>query len=174
MYSSHLIKFIEDISHTKVLTLSSSSIELLCETSTLLRKTFTFSNLNHLKLTAAVNKETVKRVTFVLHNSPNLEFLSIDFFLRRGINEEESFESQTTAFEYCVDNLKVIEIKGFRGNENEIVLVKSLLENAKILKKMIIVFLKQISANSKLQNQIYLDILLHPRGSPSSEVVCEL
>ncbi|KAI3863117.1 hypothetical protein MKW98_015575 [Papaver atlanticum] len=175
IYSSHLIKFLEDISHIKVLTLSSSSIELLCETSTLLGKTFTFSNLNYLKLTAAVNKETVKRVAFVLHSSPKLEFLSIDFFLRRrGINEEESFEPQTTAYEYCIDNLKVVKIKGFRGNENEIALVKSLLENAKILEKMIIVFLKQISANSKLQNQIYLDILLHPRGSPSSEVVCEL
>ncbi|OVA11118.1 F-box domain [Macleaya cordata] len=170
----HVINFLKGISHTKILTLSSSSVQFLSAASNLLRQLPTFSSLIHLKLAAAVSKDSFRVVTFLLHGSPKLEFLSIDFFLRRQwIDEEESLEPENAASECRVDHLRVVKIKGFGGNENELLLVKYLLENARVLESMIIVFSKQFSANSKLQMEIRQDILMHPRGSTSSEVICE-
>ncbi|KAF9590523.1 hypothetical protein IFM89_035732 [Coptis chinensis] len=109
------------------------------------------------------------RVGILLRGLSNVEFLKISSaIIKHLFDTKESLETQNS--ECLVDNLKIINIRSFTGNEQEIIFVKYLLMRACALERIIIVCLKQFSINLELQTEIGDGILLHPRGSPDSEV----
>ncbi|KAF9619651.1 hypothetical protein IFM89_007972 [Coptis chinensis] len=85
-------------------------------------------------------------------------------------NQVELFEEEDMMSNCKLSHLKLVEIQGFRGYENEVKLVKFFLENATVLEQMFIM-VSNSDKRSCVDNQEMMKIgrklLRHPRASSS-------
>ncbi|XP_077223963.1 putative F-box/FBD/LRR-repeat protein At4g03220 [Tasmannia lanceolata] len=101
-----------------------------------------FRNLKNLTLKTGLDKSELPGIACLLRSSPNLESLSITIGFTRCANSfvdpEDYWESQRSPFDCLLYHLKFLTIRGFTGSENEMSLLRYLLANSTILKKLII------------------------------------
>ncbi|KAK9151847.1 hypothetical protein Syun_010156 [Stephania yunnanensis] len=173
---------LEGLLNVKVLTLSSATVVLLSAASGLLGRLPAFPKLVQLYVSIVLGKDHFRALTCFVHNSPNLEFLSVNIPHRQVLYyrnlwqrwfDKECFKPENAPYECTFRQLKTVKINGFIGDEDELAFVKYLLKRASVLEKMIIVFSNQLSANLELQMKTRDNILLHPRASSSSEIICQ-
>ncbi|XP_043688923.1 F-box/FBD/LRR-repeat protein At5g56420-like [Telopea speciosissima] len=161
------INLLKGVSHAKVLKLSgrnSNTIEILSPLHDLLDHLPTFYNLRSLKLTAGCCPRHLSVITCLLQSAPNLEYLKVK------IDEDKSkgqkcWEPEKLGINCLCDHLKVVELKGFGGRENELELLKFLLENAKSLEKIMLVASVELSDDSWKQGEAKQKLLRFPRAS---------
>ncbi|XP_042500442.1 F-box/LRR-repeat protein At4g14103-like isoform X2 [Macadamia integrifolia] len=166
------INLLKGVSHAKVLKLSgrnSNTIEILSPVHDLLDHLPTFYNLRSLKLTAGCCTRHLSVIVCLLQSAPNLEYLKVK------IDEEKSkgrecWEPEKLGINFLCDHLKVIDIKGFGGRENELELVKFLLENSKSLEKIMLVASVGLSDDSWKQLEAKRKLLTFPRASDFCEI----
>lgn len=137
-----------------------------------------FLNLKFLRIDTLFSSAEISFIFHILKQSPQIE----DLFLNS--NSVVQDWSKAIQIEHCQDNkvwskyelshLKSVEIKGFKGSNNEMKVVEFLLENAIILENLIITVAmceKRSSAHNKEILKIGKQLVRLPRASSSVGVL---
>ncbi|KAG0469599.1 hypothetical protein HPP92_015646 [Vanilla planifolia] len=112
-------------------------------------------HLKHLKVDVQFDKDELPGIACLLRNSPNLERLTIQLFRQAHMDREvEAVGNLTACFSDCGEenfwncqsvpffclkhNLKKVVVENFKGEDNEINLLKFLLKNACVLEDMLV------------------------------------
>ncbi|XP_047342797.1 F-box/FBD/LRR-repeat protein At1g78750-like [Impatiens glandulifera] len=117
-----------------------------------------FTNLTNLRLTVGYVKQELPRIVLLLQSCPCLEKLMLDIYTAKDIDwlmivndmfegyepevfhfEEDNYLENQTRDILCLQrSLKVLQIYGFMGRNQEIHLVEFLLRNALVLENLVI------------------------------------
>ncbi|KAK9121222.1 hypothetical protein Syun_018839 [Stephania yunnanensis] len=117
---------LEGLLNVKVLTLSSATVVLLSAASGLLGRLPTFPKLVQLYVSIVLGKHHFRALTCFVHNSPNLEFLSVNIPHRQQRwFDKECFKTENAPYECTFRQLKIVKINGFIGDEDELAFVKT-------------------------------------------------
>ncbi|KAF9606042.1 hypothetical protein IFM89_022201 [Coptis chinensis] len=139
-------------------------------------------SLRHLRLVLRPFKDYVKVLILVLRSYPNLETLHISFktklYLKSILVSSEQAKVLFNAYflkhltGHLLKHLKTIKIENFRvADENELHIVRYLLENAISLKKMSIVHHLSIKEDVKLRLLVAESLLTFTKVSPDAVIV---
>ncbi|KAL5706875.1 hypothetical protein ACHQM5_024985 [Ranunculus cassubicifolius] len=102
-----------------------------------------FSNLKSLRIQTHYMDAELIFIHFILKHSPHIESLILAGpLVVSSTIQGEQVEDNKVWSNYDLPNLKLVEIQGFKGSENEVKLVKFFLENASVLEKLIITIAK--------------------------------
>ncbi|KAF9619611.1 hypothetical protein IFM89_007932 [Coptis chinensis] len=98
-----------------------------------------FSNLKWLKIGTLFSDNDIMLIKNLLRHSPQIEYVILGKYEDyEYTNQVELFEEEDMMSNCKLSHLKLVEIQGFRGYENEVKLVKFFLENATVLEQMFI------------------------------------
>ncbi|KAH9608704.1 hypothetical protein KSS87_013979 [Heliosperma pusillum] len=104
-----------------------------------------------------------------LAKSPRLEKLIFGQGLVKAVSKEEKWPSNVALIPFT-SRVKVIEVYNFRGYTTELVLLKYLLKNTKVLKKLILYKDNYYAMTFKQQFQVSKKLLMLPRASSTCVV----
>ncbi|VFQ78058.1 unnamed protein product [Cuscuta campestris] len=113
-------------------------------------------------------------VVFLLRISPNLKEIKISHIAGAGNISEKLHLHSLDVEEYSdvkLDQLRVVEMKGFAGARNEVRLAKLLLIKSPRLEKMVIRANAKVCAEKQLL--ILKKLIRLPRPSPTAEIIYE-
>ncbi|KAF9619646.1 hypothetical protein IFM89_007967 [Coptis chinensis] len=172
-------QLISIVKNVRYLTLSalfvqSIAVELQKDLATRKCSETPFSNLKWLKIGTLFSKDEVILINHILMHSTEIEsvFLVNDagkFDGLKNIAQVEQYEVK-----YKLSHLKLVEIEGFRGSENEMELVNLFLENAIVLEKMIIFLCKSGECSSIDEQELVKvgrKLLTQPRASLTAGIM---
>ncbi|KAH0687866.1 hypothetical protein KY285_018463 [Solanum tuberosum] len=135
-----LHEVIKKVHHsTSVLKLCMTSISGLYHVARRIKLSpFSFYKLKFLKLEVVIHEESMQIMMLLLKYSPNLEVLKLwsDESVDESVNWQLLDLDESIV---CLEShLKSIHLTGFKGEENEIELLKFFLKNARVLEKLMI------------------------------------
>ncbi|KAF9619621.1 hypothetical protein IFM89_007942 [Coptis chinensis] len=172
-------QLISIVKNVRYLTLSalfvqSIAVELQKDLATRKCSETPFSNLKWLKIGTLFSMDEVLLINHILMHSTEIEsvFLVNDagkFDGLKNIAQVEQYEVK-----YKLSHLKLVEIEGFRGSENEMELVNLFLENAIVLEKMIIFLCKSGECSSIDEQELVKvgrKLLTQPRASLTAGIM---
>ncbi|KAJ8627883.1 hypothetical protein MRB53_021190 [Persea americana] len=199
-FISILESSLQNLRHASVLKLSSTCLQVM-PIPTFEDLHSYFFKTKHLILRTRVQKYEIPGIANVLWSSPDLENLVIDLVPsdcicdkecnnKYDFDEREYWESLRATFRCLVHQLKTIKITGFMGGDSldpgikgtsfhvkdeQIKLVKFLLKNAMVLKKMTVhvsrpKFVREIQWLEKML-RVTQTLLAFPRASSHAEVL---
>ncbi|PSS06151.1 F-box protein [Actinidia chinensis var. chinensis] len=123
------------------------------------------NGVKHMILKTALHAHEYHGISFFLSSCPNLETLTIDIdparriFHERGTHLnlcEHEFLSKYIMVYRCVErSLKVVEIKGFKGALNEVVVINYLLSYGPALETMSITVAKELGPGGQHMEESY-------------------
>ncbi|KAF9619613.1 hypothetical protein IFM89_007934 [Coptis chinensis] len=175
--STHLISIVKNVRYLTVYYVR-SAVELQKDLATQKCSETPFSNLKWLKIGTLFSKDEVILINHILMHSTEIEsvFLVNDvgkFDGLKNIAQVEQYEVKEW-YKYKLSHLKLVEIEGFRGSENEMELVNLFLENAIVLEKMIIFLCKfgECSSIDELElMKVGRKLLTQPRASLTAGIM---
>ncbi|XVE52848.1 hypothetical protein DITRI_Ditri02bG0157300 [Diplodiscus trichospermus] len=143
-YRAH--KLLMALANVKILHLSSRAFHVLTDAEDLVPFLPLFPNLNHLEVTRGALNFDCRVLLKILHNSPHLE--SINFAM--GIHFSESSMRDGWRLDpvpLCfLTQLKTIKVENFKGGEEEVNALKTILKSARVVER--------IDLGSKKENEI--------------------
>ncbi|KAF9619645.1 hypothetical protein IFM89_007966 [Coptis chinensis] len=173
--TTQLISIVKNVRYLTVSTLfvQSIAVELQKDLATQKCSETPFSNLKWLKIGTLFSKDEVILINHILMHSTEIEsvFLVNDagkFDGLKNIAQVEQYEVKE-GYKYKLSHLKLVEIEGFRGSENEMELVNLFLENAIVLEKMII-FLRNFGDEQEMM-KVGRKLLTQPRASLTAGIM---
>ncbi|XP_060219005.1 uncharacterized protein LOC132645815 isoform X3 [Lycium barbarum] len=134
-------KMIKEFPSTSVLKLCTSSISGLYEATSKERLSpISFCKLKSLKLEVGVDEGFMQVMILLLKFSPNLEGLKLCSDENGGWTENRQMHDPDESLACLESHLKSIQLTGFKGEENEIELLRFFLKHARVLEKLMIVW----------------------------------
>ncbi|XP_047335500.1 F-box/FBD/LRR-repeat protein At2g26030-like [Impatiens glandulifera] len=167
-----LAKFLIGMKHCKILTLSSWCIQVLSTIDYVLSYQLRglLTNLKELNLSIGCSKQELPGMVTILQSCPYLESLIMEFDWIEDIywmvddrkvehlpevfhfEEEKYFETPKPYIRFLKNCLKDIQLKKYMGEENEIRIVKYLLQNALVLEDLVVYVNSSADIYSEWQN----------------------
>ncbi|XP_060206234.1 FBD-associated F-box protein At5g22730-like [Lycium barbarum] len=133
-------KMIKNVPSTSALKLCMSFISSLYSVSHQVRKfPVLFYKLKSLKLTVGIDEAWMQVMMLLLKHSLNLEVLNLFSDENFGWNENWKLHHLSESIECFESHLRLIQLAGFKYEENEMELLRFFLKNAQVLEKLIIV-----------------------------------
>ncbi|XP_058220031.1 putative F-box protein At3g29830 [Rhododendron vialii] len=185
-YGDLLYQLLGDVWSARVLTVCSYMLQVIPSAEEYPSLKPPFEGVQHLTLKAALDVHEFHGISFFLNSCPHLETLTIDLvpariFQERGtdlaIDEHEFMSSFELIIVYeCVrKSLKVVEINGFKGQLNELVVINYLLFHGLVLDTLSIVLSKEKDPDGADMESSYRknaqDLLKFNRASASLRIL---
>ncbi|KAF9590673.1 hypothetical protein IFM89_036165 [Coptis chinensis] len=164
-YGPSVINLLREICNVKDLTLSRDLIEALFrpELSTNIPK---FSNVTRLRVTG-INPFNGSHLISLLCDMPDIESLNIEL---QNCTLGENFLTLATFPQHFLSHLKSVELSSLYRYDNELCIIKFLLQNARVLEKMTINCVAKLSADPSEQLEVCKKLLTLPRFSARSVI----
>ncbi|CAA3030032.1 F-box At3g62230-like [Olea europaea subsp. europaea] len=151
-----LYNLLTEISSVRVLTICSYMLQLIVTADDPITLKPALENVKHLILKTELHINEFYGITFFLKNCPNLEILTIDLCTRTIFQDYKppfTFEEHQflTRFQYLRYRstmcLKMVNVKGFKGETNELIVLSYLLRFGSALKYLSISLSKEKGPN---------------------------
>ncbi|KAL5730874.1 hypothetical protein ACHQM5_003659 [Ranunculus cassubicifolius] len=143
-------KFLEGIYNIKDLMLTCDFIRNLSKAG-LTKKLLVFTNLIHISVRVHCDGFKGEYLIELLRNLPNIETLLLISGLNLCWFDQQAWAHSGTRSKDFLSHLKSVEIRCFRGKDNELHFVQFLLTHARNLKKVTIISSSALSLNLKRQ-----------------------
>ncbi|XP_075079672.1 FBD-associated F-box protein At5g60610 [Nicotiana tabacum] len=125
-----------------------------------------FYKLKSLKLTVGIDEACMQAMILLLKHSPNLEVLNLFSDENFGWDENWKLHDPSESIVCLKSHLKMIQLTGFKYEENEMELLRFFLKNARVLEKLIIVW-ADFADISKKASEVVLE---YPKTSSHTVV----
>ncbi|OIT08918.1 PREDICTED: FBD-associated F-box protein At5g22730-like [Nicotiana attenuata] len=125
-----------------------------------------FYKLKSLKLTVGTNEACMQAMILLLKHSPNLEILNLFSDENFGWDENWKLHDPSESIVCLESHLKLIQLTGFKYEENEMELLRFFLKNARVLEKLIVVW-ADFACISKKASEV---VLKYPKTSSHAVV----
>ncbi|KAL5707998.1 hypothetical protein ACHQM5_018840 [Ranunculus cassubicifolius] len=167
-----VIKILMGLQNVVKLMQGNFDLEILSRAQKLFSKNqIVLSSVKELGLSVFTTENQVQFVAFLLTIFPNLQTLRIEFNepgqFARLLNMEAHHQPQNSSDMRALDH---IAIRGIKGNDNELYLVRHLLENAGLLVDMKIYYSKDLDEDESLRNVIGDKIKNFVKASPNAMI----
>ncbi|KAM4112935.1 hypothetical protein ACJW30_05G179300 [Castanea mollissima] len=157
----HANKLIKELSNVESLVLTPQTVEALDYKEEFIAHLPKFHNLAHLEFYTGFVDMASGALMKVFQNSPCLASLE----LNGGIEltkEDWKLDHVPPCF---LTHLKTIKIGDFLGTEEEVLVVRTLLQNTAVLERMVISWSKEFSGQGQKQKAVNGHLLTLPKGS---------
>ncbi|XP_021835980.2 putative FBD-associated F-box protein At5g53635 [Spinacia oleracea] len=167
-YIHHLLDLLKGIATTELLTLHWSTIDVLGSALSYAWPAFPHLTTLIMQLNLYSGWTCFSKL---LHSTPKLAFFILDL---EGINDSDNRPSDDDLYQWTppdkvpnclLENLEIIGIQCFKGNEDEVQVVEYLLNNSHVLKSMMIGY-DPDSASEEVREKL----LMFPRASKTCDV----